>query len=439
MRPRVAALGLFLVLAAGATGATGQEAFAAKQAGDYPRAIALYQELLAADPTNVAHLFQLGTVLGWAGRHDDALAVLDRGLALAPHDHDLRMARGRVLAWSGQLGRAETVFRDILAENPHDLDARNMLGRVQLWTRQFAASEETFDAILAVEATNTDALVGRGDVEKLQERPDAARPYYERALQTDPQSAEIQKRLQSVRRAGRWRLDAGVEMSWFPGKAREDWAGWNAVLRYARDKRTGVSLGVEQARRFGLTDWQYSLGADRRFSDDLSGYARLSATPEADFFARHMLAFGGTWRARAGNARLPATLLLADYRTGTYGPGTAHTLWLGVTQYTTRRVAITLRALVSRNLNDRWTSGGQLRFDGEPADHWRWHLGYADGKESLSSTVFDFTRELRTRAVFAGLSCDFSPTFGLRLDATREWTAGLPDRHALHVGFTTRF
>ena len=428
---------LSLVLAAPA--ATETEAFAAKQAGDYPRAIALYRELLATDPDNVEWLFQLGTVLGWAGEYGPALATLERGLALAPEHLDLRLARGRVLAWSGQLGRAEAIFRSILAAEPGNPDARNMLGRVQLWTRQFSAAEQTFDELLAVAPTNPDALIGRGDVEKLQERPDEARQYYERALQADPQSSDIQQRLASVRRAGRWRLDAGAEVSVFPGETRDDWSGWDAALRYAVDKRTGVSLGLEQARRFGLTDWQYSLGADRRFSDDLSGYLRLSATPDADFFAQHMVALGGAWRARAGNERLPPTVVLADYRAATYGPGTAHTLWLGVTQYSNRRVAVTLRGLASRNLNERWTGGWQLRFDGEPADHWRWHIGYADSKESLSSTVFDFTRELRTRAVFAGGYYEFSPAFGLRLDATHEWAAGLPDRHALHAGFTTRF
>ncbi|HYC70720.1 MAG TPA: tetratricopeptide repeat protein [Opitutaceae bacterium] len=438
MKRLLCAASLLLALAR-APGATEPEAFAAKQAGDYPRAIALYRELVAADPDNAGLLFQLGTVQGWAGRYDEALATLERGLALAPRDLDLRLARGRVLAWSGQLGRAEAVFREIVRADPANLDARNMLGRVQAWTRQFAAAERTFDAILAQDPANTDALVGRGDVEKLQERPDAARPYYERAAATDPQASEIRRRLAGVRRAGRWRLDAGAGASTFPGDVREDWSGWDAALRYAIDKRTGASVAVEQAERFGLTDWLYSAGVDRRFSDDFSGTALASFTPDADFLARRTLALTGAWRARRGDDRLPPTLLLAEYKAATYDPGTAHSAWLGVTQYTTHRVAVTAKTLVSRNLNDRWTGGWQLRLDGEPADHWRWHLGYADSKESLSSTVFDLIRELRTRAVFAGWFYEFSPAFAIRLDAAHEWADGLPDRNAFHAGFTTRF
>lgn len=437
---RLASLFLLAGLAAiGASAATEEEARAARQAGDFPRAILLFEELVAADPDNVSFLLQLGTVQGWAGRYDQALATLERGLALAPTDTDLRMARGRVLAWSGQHGRAETVFREILGAEPANLEAQNMLGRVQLWTRQFDAAERTFDAILAAAPDNTDALIARGDIEKLQERPDAAREFYERAAVTAPTSREIQNRLAGVRRLGRWRLDAGLERSVFDGDSREDWTDWRANLRYSVDRKTGLSVGIERADRFGILDTAYAMGADRRFTDNLSGTARVTLTPEADFLPVRALDLGTVWRVRVGDESLPGTLLLADYRAATYVPGTVHLVWYGLTQYTPFRVAVTLKGLAARNLNARWTGAWQFRLDGEPADNWRWHLAYADGKESLSSTVFDFLAERRTRAVFGGLHYEFSPALAVRLDLTHEWAAGLPDRNAFHVGFTTRF
>jgi YaiO family outer membrane protein len=441
MTPHPRALGLLLALlvAVRVGAATADEAFAAKQAGDYPRAIALYQELVAAEPDNAAHLYQLGTVQGWAGHYEDALATLRRGVALAPQDMDLRLSYGRVLAWSGQLAQAEAVFREGLATDAGNLDAQNMLGRVLAWRRQFSAAEEVFDRVLVQAPNNTDALVGRGEVEKYQERFDEARAFFQRAAVIEPASRDIQQRLASVRRAGRWRLDAGFGLSTFSGDARADWTGWDAALRYALDKKTGIALGAEWADRFDLEDTQYTLGVDRRFSDAVSGHVRLSATPSADFLAKHMLALGAAWRVRDGDTQLPPTVLLADYRAATYGPGTAHSLWLGLTQYTTLKVAVTAKLLATRNLNERWTDGWLVQLEGEPADHWRWHAGYADTTESLSSTVFDFTVARRTRAIFAGIYYEFSPVFGLRFDLTHEWAAGSPDRNAFHVGFTTRF
>ncbi|MBI2813297.1 MAG: YaiO family outer membrane beta-barrel protein [Opitutae bacterium] len=434
-----ACLSILPLLAGRSAAAAVEDAYTAKQAGDYARAITLYQSLVAAEPANPAHLYQLGTVQGWAGRYDEALATFRRGLALAPQDTDLRLGYGRVLAWSGLLAQAEAVFRDVLARQPDNLDAQNMLGRVLAWRRQFAAAEDEFNRILARAPGNTDALVGRGDVERYQERFDEARGFYARAAATDPASEDIRKRLRGVRRAGRWRLDAGFRYSNFAGGARADWSDWDAALRYALSKRTGVSLGAEWADRFALSDVQYTIGADRRFSDGFSAYARLSATPSADFLAEKMLAAGATWRVRDGSATLPSTLVLADYRAAAYAPGTAHSLWLGVTQHTAHHVAVTVKGLTTRNLGARWTHGWLAQLEGEPKDHWRWRFGYADTTESLASTVIDFTRARRTRAVFADVYYEFSPVFGLRLGLTHERAGGAPDRNAFHAGCTTRF
>lgn len=436
----VAVICLILLAATSAGAAPAfDEALAAKRRGDHARAIALFQELASAEPGNAEVLFHLGTVQGWAGRYDEALATFERALALAPRDADLRLGYGRVLAWSGRHARAQAVFREILAEHPGNLEALNMLGRVLTWQRELDAASTVFGNILRTAPSNTDALIGQGDIERFQERFDEARAYYERALALEPDSGDLRQRLASVRGAGRWRLDVGFEYSDFAGDARDVWQGWDAALRYTVDRRTGVSLGYERARRFNFTDAQYSLGADRRFTDRLSGSGRVSATPGADFLARRSLALSAVWRARAATERWGTTLLLADYRLADFDLGQAHSVWLGGTQYVTSRVSVTLKGLLTRNLNDDLTTGWQLRVDGEPSDTWRWSVGYADAHESLSSTVFDFTRDLRTRTLFASGYRAFSSTLGLRLDLTREWTESAPARHALHAGVTTRF
>ncbi len=427
------------LLAPAAAAATFDEALAVKRSGDHTRAITLFEELVAAEPRNAQYLFHLGTVQGWAGRTDEALATFERALQIAPQDADVRLGYGRVLAWSGKLVRAEEIFRALVAEQPGNLEALNMLARVLVWQRQLDAASALYGNILALHPDNTDALLGQGDVERLQERFNEARALYQRALELEPDSADIRQRLASVRGAGRWRLDAGVEWSSFSGNSREDWRGVNAALRYTLDRRTGVGLGYEYARRFRLTDTHYSIGADRRFTDRLSGQMRLGATPQADFLARRSLNASATWLWRPAREDRGATFLFADYRASGFAPGTAHSLWIGATQQLEHRLALTGKVLLTRNLNADFTSGWQMRLDGEPSDRWRWYVAYADAYESLSSSVFDFTRELRTRAVFGGIYREFSSTLGLRIDLTHEWAAGQPSRNAFHAGIVTRF
>lgn len=419
--------------------ATMAEAIAAKRAGEHEKAITLLQALAAQEPGNAEILFHLGSVQGWTGRHDEALRTFERALEIAPQDADLRLGYGRVLAWSGRHERAEKIFRRILAMQPDNLEALNMLGRVLAWQRQLDAAGEVFTNILQSAPSNTDALIGLGDVERLQERFPEASALYERALAIEPGSADIAGRVGNVRRLGRWRLDAGMEISAFSGDTREDWRGINAALRYTVDRRTGINASAEHVRRFGLTDVHYALGADRRFADTLNGQLRFGVTPSADFLARHALSAGLSWRWREASERTGPTLLLADYRHSRFAPGSAHSLWLGLTHYVTGRIALTAKGLGTRNLNGDTTGGWQLRVDHEPSDSWRWYLGYADAHESMSSTVFDFTSDLRTRSLFGGVYHEFSLTRGLRVDLTYEDTVSLPARRAFHVGIVTRF
>src|SRR5215207_10490625 len=74
-----------------------ETAAAAKKAGDFKKAIVLFEQALTYEPTNLTLLTQLGTVQGWAGRYDDALRTYAVGLQLTPDNSDLRLGRASVL------------------------------------------------------------------------------------------------------------------------------------------------------------------------------------------------------------------------------------------------------------------------------------------------------------------------------------------------------
>jgi YaiO family outer membrane protein len=92
---------LLLVSAAPPTAGSSAETLykdgvAARYAGDTPRALALLQQAVAAEPANADAQLQLGLALMAAHRLDDAEAALRRTLALAPDYQDAKDALQRI-------------------------------------------------------------------------------------------------------------------------------------------------------------------------------------------------------------------------------------------------------------------------------------------------------------------------------------------------------
>lgn len=430
--------GLWLVLTAHAA-SPAEEAAAARTAGNFPKAIALFDQALAQDPVNLTLLGQLGTVQGWAGRYDDALGTFERALRLAPDDAELRLGRARVLAWSGQQELALAEANALVAANPDNHDARILWARIQSWRRNYAEAESAYRSVIAARPDSVDALEGLGDLRKWQDRPTEARDLYQRALEHDPQYAGLRRKLGSMPHPGRWRLDLDHELSAFVGQDRSDWNETSASLSHTLDRRTSVSLNVLSARRFGYSDTQYGFVLGRRFDDRRAGYIGASLTPAAEFLAKHTLSTGGSWRIHETGDGWPATFLTGDYRLARYGDRTAHTITVGPQHQATRGLSGTVRLIGSRSLDGQWKPGWMARLDAEPLERWHWFAGYADAAESISASAVDFSTPRRTRAVLAGWAWEFSAAFTVRLDYVHEWAARTPDRNVWHVGTTTRF
>ena len=72
-----------------------ERALAAREAGDYSTAIVLLETESRARPHDASILRLLGSTYAFAGRYDDAIAVLRRGRAIAPGDQDIALALAR--------------------------------------------------------------------------------------------------------------------------------------------------------------------------------------------------------------------------------------------------------------------------------------------------------------------------------------------------------
>ncbi len=109
--------------------------------GDYGRATATFQQLLAEDPQLPrAHLDAGLAYIHWQ-RWPEAEKEFRAELALAPDDPDARYHLGYVSMQQGRLDEAVTCFRQVVAENPNYSNAAYQLGKILLDRGQVTEAE----------------------------------------------------------------------------------------------------------------------------------------------------------------------------------------------------------------------------------------------------------------------------------------------------------
>jgi tetratricopeptide (TPR) repeat protein len=95
-------------------------AVAFRRSGKAPEALAALDLVLGLEPANAAALLNRGRVLQERGDLRGALETFDRLAAVAPNDWDVWMARGDVLARMGQDREALGAYSEALRRNPDD-------------------------------------------------------------------------------------------------------------------------------------------------------------------------------------------------------------------------------------------------------------------------------------------------------------------------------
>ncbi|HWG75921.1 MAG TPA: sulfotransferase [Steroidobacteraceae bacterium] len=170
--------------------------------GDYARAIDVYQQLLALDPSQVAALHNLGVVLCNAGRVKEAEAYFRRAIELQPDFADAHNSLGYVLRTIGRVEQAETSIRQAAACRPNDPGIQGNLAQTLVLLGRIREAEDCFSKILQTDPSRVDALVGLASVAQTEGRFDEAEALYKQALACDPKLPRVWASLASLRRMG---------------------------------------------------------------------------------------------------------------------------------------------------------------------------------------------------------------------------------------------
>lgn len=226
----------------------------ARAAGEYDRATALMEPLLAAAPDDPDLLRRMAMIDAAAGRLDKAQQRIDVAARAAPDDLDIALARGFILAWSGREDEARQMAEAVAARDP-DYPELAVL-------RQTLARQENREG-LRLRAVSVGA--GLSDIT----------------------------------------LDSG---------ASSTWSSQNAVIAVDLADRDTITVGLAREKRRAV-DTRLSARIDRRID---GGFVYLGATavPNPDFQERWSVSGGGEF-ALSPNLTAVGDTRLARYDTGT--------------------------------------------------------------------------------------------------------------------------
>jgi len=161
------------------------------QRGNSDVGLPLIDRAIAANPNNVAALYNRANVLRDLERFSDSLAGYDRVLALKADHVPALNNRGVVLHNLGRLNEALVSYSRALGLKPDHVDVLTNLGNAHVELKQFDEALSSYDRALAIAPHDAAAHFGRGNAFIGLGRFDDALQSYDRALKAAPDEARV--------------------------------------------------------------------------------------------------------------------------------------------------------------------------------------------------------------------------------------------------------
>lgn len=385
-----------------------QEGLRLKEAQQLPAASAVFREMVAHDPLDIAATEQLALVESWQRHYDLSIDEWRRVIELQPDRPGAKASLARVLYWKGERAAALRILDEQLAANPAD----------------------------------SDALVLRGDVLLADGRAGDARRTYLQAQSQRGQSTELSRKIASAAEPPHWHLDLGGAYDHF-NNARGNEDAQYAQIGYALSSKAGIYLHYDRLHEFGATDQDILGGGYWRVAPQLLLVAEAGGSiDKPDFRPDTQFAVGAEWLGsrtvqpllgyRYLRYNLTTNLGTAGAAVG--GKGNVSTVTPGVRLIAPRYGNLELRYGFTRNVDGSNTGVEQLRINIDPIDSFTPYIAAAHGKEALPpQPPATFT------VLSAGGVYDFTASMSARLDLAYEHRPRFYDHQTVALGLSYKF
>jgi tetratricopeptide (TPR) repeat protein len=154
---------------------------------DYAGAMALFEELPAADQESPEIRLLQASILNSAGRISEARVIAEQIIATESTNTEALFVLAAIESAAGREREQRTLLDRILKIDPVHVQALISLGTISLRTRSWRTAASYFDRVLAVEPENGDALVGRAQAFRYTDDNQSAEAMLNKAIARFPQ------------------------------------------------------------------------------------------------------------------------------------------------------------------------------------------------------------------------------------------------------------
>jgi Flp pilus assembly protein TadD len=138
------------------------------QAGDYNRAIAVYQQAAELEPKNASIYSGIGYLYALQGNYSTALNFYRRATALNPNNSDYQYALGYVSGNLGDNARAKEAYRRAIQLNRSNVNAYVGLATILLRLGDYKSAQWAYDEAVKLAPKNPQVFELRGTMLKKQ-------------------------------------------------------------------------------------------------------------------------------------------------------------------------------------------------------------------------------------------------------------------------------
>jgi tetratricopeptide (TPR) repeat protein len=167
----------------------------AEAQGDFERAMQQYREAVKLDPKHQQTLFRMGALYTKAKRFNEAIDIWQQYIKATNHAPAAYNNLAFCYEQAGRLNEAEETYKRGIERDPQAAICRVNYGLM------LARHDRTDDAIaqLRVALSPAEVHYNLGSVCEQMGRRDAAKAYYEKALELDPKLSDARSRLAALK------------------------------------------------------------------------------------------------------------------------------------------------------------------------------------------------------------------------------------------------